>query len=140
MSFSLAASHAKGKFATDNIIGANAAAVQAEAKVGKEKVVNATIGAILDDEGVLACLPTVEKVFRALPTVDLVRYSPIPGQPAFLQAVDHLGGDFAAIDRGSTHQFGLQLTGQPEHECRVVVCGGCLGSIFALLGFRFEIS
>ena len=86
MSFSLAASHAKGKFATDNIFGANAAAVQAEAKVGKEKVVNATIGAILDDEGVLACLPTVEKVFRALPTVDLVRYSPISGQPAFLQA------------------------------------------------------
>ena len=95
MSFSLAASHAKGKFATDNIFGANAAAVQAEAKVGKEKVVNATIGAILDDEGVLACLPTVEKVFRALPTVDLVRYSPIPGQPAFLQAaIDMTLGEY----------------------------------------------
>ena len=56
---SVAASHAKGKFATDNIFGANAAAVQAVAKYGKDSVTNATIGALLDDNEVLVCLPTV---------------------------------------------------------------------------------
>lgn len=90
MSLSLAASHAKGKFATDKIFGANAAAVKAEALVGKEKVVNATIGAFLNDEGKLACLPTVEQVFRSLPTVDLIRYSPIAGLPAYLDAATSL--------------------------------------------------
>mgnify|MGYP003479738584 CR=1 FL=1 len=49
MTMSVAAQHAKGKFSQDKIFGANAAAVAAAAKYGKENVVNATIGAILDE-------------------------------------------------------------------------------------------
>ena len=63
---SIAAPHAKGKSAQDNIFGANAAAVAAAAKYGVDKVTNATIGAILDEEEKLVCLPTVEKVLRGL--------------------------------------------------------------------------
>ena len=48
MVMSIAAKHAKGKAAQDKIFGANAAAVAAAAKYGKDAVTNATIGAILD--------------------------------------------------------------------------------------------
>ena len=48
MSQTVAASHSIGKFATDKIFGANALAVKAVAQFGKDKVTNATIGALLD--------------------------------------------------------------------------------------------
>ena len=84
---SMAAPHARGKSAVDKIFGANAAAVKAAAVVGKEKVTNATIGAILDEEEKLVCLPTVEKVFRGLPTNEIVAYAPIAGLPEYLESV-----------------------------------------------------
>lgn len=81
------AKHAYGKSAQDKIFGANAAAVAAIAKYGKENVVNATIGAILDEDEQLVCLPVVEKVFRSLPTTELIAYAPISGLPDYLEAV-----------------------------------------------------
>ena len=63
---SIAANHAKGKSAQDKIFGANAAAVAAAAKYGADKVTNATIGAILDEDEKLVCLPTIDKVYRGL--------------------------------------------------------------------------
>ncbi|MEG6584563.1 aminotransferase class I/II-fold pyridoxal phosphate-dependent enzyme [Dendrosporobacter sp. 1207_IL3150] len=90
MTFSLAASHAKGKFATDKIFGASGAAAQATAKYGKDKVVNATIGAFMDDQETLACIPTVEKVLRNLPINEIISYAPIAGLPSFLEAAVNL--------------------------------------------------
>lgn len=90
MEESMAASHSKGKFATDKIFGASAAAARASEKHGKEKVVNATIGAIMDDEEKLACIPTVEKVLRGLPINELIAYAPISGLPEYLEATIHL--------------------------------------------------
>lgn len=87
MVMSIAAKHAKGKSAKDKIFGANAAAVAAAAKYGKDAVTNATIGAILDEEEQLVCLPTVEKVFRGLQTNELIAYAPISGLPEFLDCV-----------------------------------------------------
>ena len=84
---SIAAPHAKGKSAQDKIFGANAAAIAAAAKYGADKVTNATIGAILDEEEKLVCLPTVEKVYRALPTNELIAYAPIAGLPNYLESV-----------------------------------------------------
>ncbi|MCD8175377.1 MAG: aminotransferase class I/II-fold pyridoxal phosphate-dependent enzyme [Phascolarctobacterium sp.] len=84
---SIAASHAKGKFAQDKIFGASAAAVAAAAKYGNDNVINATIGAIVDEDEKLACLPTVEKVYRSLKTDDLIQYAPISGLPEFLEKV-----------------------------------------------------
>lgn len=86
MTVSIAASHARGKFATDKIFGASAAANKDVAKYGKEVVVNATIGAILDDKETLVCLPTVEKVFRNLPMNEVINYAPIAGLPDYLEA------------------------------------------------------
>ena len=86
MIYGVAASHAKGKSAADAIFGANAAAVKAVAQYGNDAVVNATIGAYLGYDEKLACLPTVETVFRALPTVEIAAYAPIAGLPKFLDA------------------------------------------------------
>ena len=84
---SIAANHAKGKSAQDKIFGANAAAVAAAAKYGADKVTNATIGAILDEDEKLVCLPTIEKVYRGLATNELIAYAPISGLPDYLEKV-----------------------------------------------------
>ena len=84
---SIAANHAKGKSAQDKIFGANAAAVAAAAKYGADKVTNATIGAILDEDEKLVCLPTIEKVYRGLATNELIAYAPISGRPDYLEKV-----------------------------------------------------
>lgn len=55
------------KFWKDVIFGASAACNEAIQKYGADKVTNGTIGAIMDDEGKLICIPTVEKVLRSLP-------------------------------------------------------------------------
>lgn len=90
MTTSMAASHARGKFATDKIFGANGAAIKASAQYGKDKVTNATIGAIMDNNEQLACIPTVAKVLRELPLNEMIAYAPISGLPAYLDAAIHL--------------------------------------------------
>jgi len=87
---SIAASHAKGKFATDKIFGASAAANRAVLEVGNAKVTNATIGALLDDNEKLVCLPAVETVWRKLPINEIINYAPIAGLPEFLNAAIEL--------------------------------------------------
>ena len=68
------------------IFGAAAACRTAAAVHGEENVVNATIGAVMDDAGKLAHLPTVERVFRSLPIEDYIAYAPIAGLPEYLEA------------------------------------------------------
>lgn len=87
MAFSMVASHSRGKAAGDKIFGASAAANAAKAKFGRDNVVDATIGVLLDDNESLVCLPTVEKVFRSMPMTDIIPYAPIAGLPAYLDAV-----------------------------------------------------
>ena len=91
----MAASHTAEKRLKDAIFGASAACNEAAKKYGKDKVTNATIGVLMNDDGTLACLPTVEKIYRELPMTDLVAYAPIAGLPAYLTAVESLVfGDF----------------------------------------------
>lgn len=81
-------------------------ALHAEAKRRKaagESVINATVGALLLDDGKLAVLGGVAEAIRSIPTEVSAAYAPIAGNPAFLQGVtqDLLGGreaaDWAAI-------------------------------------------
>jgi aromatic-amino-acid transaminase len=65
-------------------------ALNREATLRKEKgegVVNATVGALLDDEGRLAVLPTAARAVHDVPATEWAAYAPIAGTPAFLQAV-----------------------------------------------------
>lgn len=57
-----------------------------ERKKRGESVINATIGALLDDDGVLAVLPTAARAVRSVPTEDWAAYAPISGTPDFLRA------------------------------------------------------
>ena len=86
----MAASHAANKKLRDAIFGATAACNKAAEKYGLDKVTNATIGMMMNDEGGLAVLPTVEKVYRSLETEDMFRYAPIAGLPAYLEEVEKL--------------------------------------------------
>ncbi len=59
-----------------------------------KRVVNASLGALLDDEGDLAVMDAVTEAFRAVPPARGASYAPIAGDPAYLEAVmdDALGG------------------------------------------------
>ena len=87
MTTSMAATHAASKRLKDAIFGASAACAEAAKKYGADKVTNATMGVMMDDEGKLASIPTMERVFRSLSVEDYVRYAPIPGLPDYLEAV-----------------------------------------------------
>ncbi|MDK2823026.1 MAG: aromatic-amino-acid transaminase [Clostridia bacterium] len=86
MSKSLVASHSQGKHEPDKIFGVNAAANEKAKMVGKENIVNASIGAFLDANGELITLPTVEKTMYSLDFKDVAAYAPIAGLPDFIKA------------------------------------------------------
>jgi aromatic-amino-acid transaminase len=52
-----------------------------------ESIVNATVGALLDDDGKLAILPSAARAVHEVPAVEWATYAPIAGTPAFLRAV-----------------------------------------------------
>ena len=83
----MAASHSANRKLYDAIFEANSACQKAISSHGADKVTNATIGVALDEEGKLALLPTMEKVYRSLPMADLSAYAPIMGLPEYLDAV-----------------------------------------------------
>src|ERR1700733_4835484 len=60
-----------------------------------EAVVNATVGALLDDDGKLAVLPSAARAVHEVPAVEWATYAPIAGTPDFLRAVveDLLGNE-----------------------------------------------
>lgn len=65
-------------------------ALNAEANARKAKgeaVINATLGALLEDSGALAVLPTAARAVKEVPSVEWATYAPIAGSPAFLAAV-----------------------------------------------------
>lgn len=84
----MAAPQAQGKKSSDVIFGASNAAKADIAANGKENVINATIGAILDEEEKLVCLPTVERVYKSIPMEDIIAYAPVSGMPAFLKDIE----------------------------------------------------
>lgn len=71
----------------DKIFGISNRAKAMIAKEGKDKVVNATIGALLDDEGKVIVLSSVDEVFKSLTPDEYAQYSPIGGTPEFKEAV-----------------------------------------------------
>lgn len=73
-------------FSGEDLIFALNGEAQRRAAAG-EAVINATVGALLDDRGKLVALETVMKVWRELTDAEIAPYAPITGDPAFLAAV-----------------------------------------------------
>ncbi len=71
----------------DKVFGISGRAKAAVKEKGKEKVINGTIGALLDDEGELIVLSSVDEAVKALEPKDYAEYAPIAGIPGFRDAV-----------------------------------------------------
>ena len=71
----------------DTIFAVSGRANAMIAKEGKDKVCNATVGMLLDDEGKLLVLSSVDKVFHELTPEEYAPYAPIGGTPGFRKAV-----------------------------------------------------
>jgi aspartate/tyrosine/aromatic aminotransferase len=73
-------------FPADDPIFALNAEAQARRATG-ESILNATVGALLDDAGQLVVLDAVMDLWRDLGPLDVAPYAPIAGDPAFLKAL-----------------------------------------------------
>ena len=76
----MAATHSSNRKLHDAIFEASKACQDAAAIHGADAVTNATIGVVLNEEGNLAVLPTMEKVYRSLPmseSYQLMHRSPV---------------------------------------------------------------
>ena len=83
----MAAASREGKTLRDVVFAAGAAALEAAAQYGADKVVNATVGCYAGDDEKLACLPVVEQLYRSLPMSDFITYAPPLGLEGYRQAV-----------------------------------------------------
>src|SRR5262249_44945275 len=90
-----------GRPGDDPIFALNAEAVARAAR--GESIVNATLGALLGDDGTLAVLPSVDEAIRRVPVKRASAYAPILGEPGFLRAVvaDLFGGNGLAARAGA---------------------------------------
>ncbi len=70
----------------DVIFGISRRANEMIQSAGEENVINATIGALLDDDGELIVLSSVDDVFMGLEPTEYAQYAPIGGTPAFRAA------------------------------------------------------
>jgi len=76
---------AAGRRGDDPIFALNAEA-QRRARAG-ESIVNATLGALMEDDGTLAVMPAVIDALARVPARQAAAYAPIHGDAAFLRAV-----------------------------------------------------
>ena len=75
--YSIAAPHAKGKSAEDNIFAANNRAIALAKEIGVENVTNATVGSILEEDGSLVVLDVVKQELKNLTPPEFCAYAPI---------------------------------------------------------------
>ncbi|BDU68189.1 aspartate aminotransferase [Geothrix oryzae] len=71
--------------ADDPIFALNAEALARQA--AGESILNATVGALLDEAGQLVVLESVMDLWRELTALEVAPYAPIAGDPAFLKAL-----------------------------------------------------
>lgn len=75
----------QGRPSDDPIFALNKEATERKAR--GEAVVNATVGALLGDDGKLSILPTAARVVHEIPPDEWAAYAPIAGSPDFIGAV-----------------------------------------------------
>ena len=84
---SMVAGHAVWPKEDDAIFALAAKAKEAIKKYGKDKVIDSTLGALMDDDGNLICMKTVYDELKSLPNANIAAYALVAGQPDFLEAV-----------------------------------------------------
>ena len=69
----------------DKIFGISTLAKEAVARDGRENVINATIGALIDDQGELIVLSSMVDVLKEMKPAEFAEYAPIAGIPEYLE-------------------------------------------------------
>ncbi|MGX4600791.1 pyridoxal phosphate-dependent aminotransferase [Faecalimicrobium sp. JNUCC 81] len=87
MTQSMVAKHSMWPRKKDIIFNLSERAQKAERAIGKDNVINATIGALMDDEGKLITMETVYNEYKSLENRDISAYAALEGQPDYLEAV-----------------------------------------------------
>lgn len=87
MTQSMVAKHSMWPRKKDIIFNVSERAQKAERAIGKDNVINATIGALMDDEGKLITMETVYNEYKSLENKDISAYAALEGQPDYLEAV-----------------------------------------------------
>ncbi|MDK2562738.1 aminotransferase class I/II-fold pyridoxal phosphate-dependent enzyme [Romboutsia sedimentorum] len=87
MSQSMVAKHSMWPRQKDIIFNLSERAQRAEKSIGKDNVINATIGALMDDYGTLITMDTVYNEYKSLDNKDISAYASLEGQPDYLEAV-----------------------------------------------------
>ena len=87
MKETMVAKHANWPRVSDPIFNISERAQKAINDFGKENVINATIGALTDDDGNLITLNTVFDEYKSLPNSEIAAYASIAGQKDYLEAV-----------------------------------------------------
>lgn len=113
MKLSMVADHARWPRENDIIFNLSERAQKSSEEIGKEKVINATIGALMDDDGNLITIKNVYDQFKTLPNDEIAAYASIAGQDDYKEAVKKVC--FAGND--------------PEGYIRVVASPGGSGAI-----------
>ncbi|MDD5824158.1 MAG: tRNA (guanosine(46)-N7)-methyltransferase TrmB [Firmicutes bacterium] len=71
----------------DKVFGASSRAKAMAKEKGADAVINATIGSLLDDNGELVVLSSVNEAVQALHPSEYAEYAPIAGTPGFKEAI-----------------------------------------------------
>lgn len=87
MSQSMVGKHAMWPKENDVIFSLSGRAQAAEKALGMDNVINATIGALMDDSGKLITMKTVYEEYKALDNCEIGAYAALEGQPDYLEAV-----------------------------------------------------
>ena len=91
----------------DRIFALNGRAKKMIEEKGKDAVINATIGALLDDEGELAVMQTIIERIKGLNDDDFAEYAPIGGIPEYKEAVKK------AVFHGFTPSTHVEIVATP---------------------------
>ncbi len=83
----MAEENSRDIYKEDKIFGINKKARDMVSVVGRDKVINATIGTFMDNRGNLVVLPTVLELIKNLSPADYAEYAPVAGTPDYLEAV-----------------------------------------------------
>jgi aromatic-amino-acid transaminase len=119
---------ARRAFSGDDLIFALNAAAQQRAAAGAN-VINATVGALLDDSGRLVVLQSIMEQWRHLGPMDVAPYAPIGGDPAFLLALTQrhwpqlTSAGVAVATPGGSGALALTLRNLLERGQQVVTAG-----------------
>ncbi len=149
MSNSMAASHAVNRALYDPIFEAGQQCKAAIKIHGKDKVTNATIGVVLNEEGKLGVLPTVEKIFREMKMTDFTTYAALAGNADYIDAVKnivfgktnyqgYLGAVATAGGTGAIHHAIANYAERGESVLTSDWCWGNYKIICAETGKRLE--